>query len=120
MTSFQWAIDTAHRLIEAKGRTVTLAQKNVTAYDPTTDVETSTAPAHSTKAVVQAPSKQQMEGRSLVLASTRSLLMAAKNLTIVPEPGDTATFDGQDWVIIDVTHTSPDGSDIIYEALVER
>jgi len=70
---------------------------------------------------------QAFRDGTLQVSNAKSLLLAAKGLSITPRPGDliqmgrTTYSDGADtWTIYGINELSPDGAAIIYEGVVTR
>lgn len=124
MTVYSSQIATAKRLIQAKGRAVTLERDSST-YDPVTGSDTTTTTTYDTVAVLlppdsstlQAYAKQFQDG-TLVLSKVQMAYMP--QFDVDPEPGDRLSIGGVDWSVVGVETTAPDGTSIIHKVLVSK
>jgi hypothetical protein len=113
---------TALALIEKKGAPLVLTRKGVTAFDPITQIETSTNTPHTVKAVVLPPGKgAEYRVGSLAGKNAIEITMAQKGLSIRPQPGDLVQWQGAAWTIFWATTYDPAADGAIYSlAYAER
>jgi hypothetical protein len=122
MAKYQAAIDLAASLLTKKGGDLTVTRRTTSAFDPVTQVETTTSTEHVFKAIVLPPGKAaEFEVGSLVGKRAIQITFAQKDQTIIPEPGDTVAWQGYVWTIFWSSTTDPSGDGpIITSAYAER
>ncbi len=122
MGKYDALASTAVALIEKKGAALVLTRKGVSAYDPVTQVESSTSTPYEVKAVVLPPGRgAQYRVGSLEGKNAIEITMAQKGLPIRPQPGDIVQWQGAAWTIFWATTYDPAADGAIYSlAYAER
>ncbi len=124
MAEFDNALTFSLRLITKKGETSTLRRKvDGTPVDAAKPWEpgTPTFDDTSVKAVWLNYDVNRVDGQ-LIQSQDQSVTVAAKDLTVVPDPSTDVIVraDGQRWTIVDVRPLNPNGQTIIYELQVRK
>lgn len=122
MTVYTAQIATALRLIEAKGTELTITKPGTSGgFNQPPGAGT----AYTAKCVILPASSDsvrafdnQFSDGTLIEQNLRKLLIAASGLTQTPEAGHTVSHDGATWSLIGVTPLAPDGTAIIYKAVM--
>lgn len=113
----KYASDSADALADIKeaGGVVTFTRGGSAVYDAATDTWSggSSAPV-SGYAIQRRGDVDRFAALSLVLVDPVTLLVAAWNLTITPQPGDAMLWAGVTYTVRDVDAVAPDGTAILY------
>ena len=120
MSRFQWAAETAYRLIQRYGKEASVTQTISSAYDPVTDVRTASEQSHTVTVLIEPTGRTRYGDDGLVVGGSQTLLLPAKDLSFTPAVGDQWTLDGLGWSAVSVATTAPDGTPLYYEIAVER
>jgi hypothetical protein len=120
--------NTALRLLSKQGQTATLKHKVGESYDPATGTNVPTYEDHTITFIVQQASQGTLQsfdirfdGNTLIETNIRALVVAAKGLTITPQPGDKVTgLEGSQWNVLGNTPVNPAGVPVLYEMTVRR
>lgn len=101
--------------IARKGSPVTFGATTGGTYNPLTDTWSGgTASAITGQAVQIEGDPDRFAALNLVLVNPVTLLVAAKDLDVAPEPGMTFTWASKVYTIKDVDPTAPDGVAVLY------
>lgn len=129
MATYTRQIDSALRLIQDKGRLVTITRQTYGSYDPATQQVTSSGSTALPLYGVTLPATQGRiesfeitfaDQATLVSKELRFLICAAKDATFTPEEADVVTVDGDDFHILGMTRLSVNGEDILYKMGIYR
>lgn len=109
---------TALRLIDRFGRSVTLS-RTALGSGPAHKPGTGSTSTYSCRAVFQDYSNFERDG-TLILAGDRKVLVAAKGLSIEPQPGD-KLIDGLDtYTVVRPSPIAPGATPLLYTLQVRR
>jgi|TARA_R110001606_G_scaffold356920_1_gene508352 hypothetical protein len=103
---------TATNLIKNFGQSVTFTRNGSVTYDPTAGVSSSSQTTYTANIVLFDQTKREMDDTSLA----EKEFPASMSSTTAPKIGDTATINGENYRILDVTPVQPGTSVIYYEA----
>lgn len=129
MTAYDGPIETAGRLIAAKGQTVSFSRATETAYEPASDDAIGVTPVEFNAVAVVLPASQgaaemfdpRFPGPVLAASNMRVLLVAADGLSETPGAGDRVIgLEGEDWTVVGSLPLAPDGTPIIHTVTVKR
>lgn len=121
MTVYGDAINTAFRILLAKGQTLTIRQPVGGTFDPVTQVEVGATVAESTTvgAILPKGTTRAFRGDT-TLRYTNEAIVSAKDVATRPAPGGSITdANGLIYAIKDVKDLAPDGTDIIWTVALE-
>jgi hypothetical protein len=112
-------LETALRLIDKKGRTVTLRSVTPAAYDPLNDTQGSDAHTDRTvKAVFTSYKTVEIDG-SIILQGDKKCLIA--DLSALPDTNDIIVDGGDEWRIVPpIDLVQPGDTPILYKLQVRR
>lgn len=113
---------TALKLLQAKGRPVTLTRASWATLDPVTQSRTETTVTGAFHGVLL-PAGRSAEFRvgSLVGRNLGQIYLSRQGTAMEPSKGDIVEWGGATWTIIDVTHYDPaDDGAVLTIATVER
>ena len=121
-TKYTTQINSAQRLIAAKGRPLVLKKPLAGGIDPVTQADTRTFTDHNISAV-QLPTGQPGREESNLPENLRGrrvikLLIAAKGLAVEPLAADLIVIDGASWTVLSTTVLAPDGVPIIFTSIL--
>ena len=111
---------TASRLIDKFGETVNLLRYDAT-YDPVTGQTSSEVSQITEATLVSLPASQgtveafdNRTKEAFIQGKLRFFIVAAKNLSFLPLPGDYISFESALWEIIGSTPLNPAGTALIF------
>ena len=111
---------TAARLIDKFGETVNLLRYDAT-YDPVTGQTSSEVSQITEATLVSLPASQgtveafdNRTREAFIQGKLRFFIVAAKNLSFLPLPGDYISFESALWEIIGSTPLNPAGTALIF------
>jgi len=102
--------------IKKHGSDVTFPGAISGTYDPATDTWSGGAPGAAVvgKAVQTKDDPERFQALGLVLTNPVTLMIAAKGLGVTPAPGQSMTWAGKTYSIVDVESVGPSGEAIYY------
>lgn len=121
MTAFDYArtAATAQRLLERRGRAVTLTRKTTGAYDPATGAPGAGMTAtHAGTAVLLEYAQRDIDGTHIRVGDQRAYI--APDLAVTPQTGDTLTVGGDTWSVIASRPLAPAGVIVLHDVQVRR
>lgn len=122
-TKYQSQINSALRLIQAKGMPLTVCKTTGGGIDPVTQVDTRTYTSYVGTGV-QLPvgnigkESSSVDKTSATKRKATKFLVAAKSLPVRPEAGDELSILDSLWEIMSVDTLAPDGTPIIFTIIV--
>lgn len=115
MAIYASLIESALRLISAKGSDLPLQRITESAFDPVTQVRTTATASYVFRAVGLPPGKSaEFRIGSLERRSVIEFHIAQKSQTVRPEPGDVVTWAGASWTIFWSATYDPAADGAIY------
>ena len=120
MTVYKDAINTAWRLLAAKGQRLTISQLVPGTFDPVTQAETGASASTAETVGVILPKGTTRAFRDLTEHFTAEALVACRGVTVRPAPGGTITdAAGKAYSVVNVKDLAPDGADIVWTVALE-
>lgn len=120
MTAYKDAINTAWRLLAAKGQRLHIHQLVPGTFDPVTQTETGASASTAETVGVILPKGATRAFRELTVHFTAEALVATRGVTVRPAPGGTITdAAGKSYSVVDVQDLAPDGADIVWTVALE-
>ena len=124
-TKYKSQLDAALRLIQAKGMPLSIHKTSGTGIDPVTQEDYRVQTSYVANGVQLPVSNIGKETSNQAPNSPRKrkntkFLVAAKNLSIVPEAGDSLSVLESVWEISTVDSISPDGVPIIFTIIAAQ
>jgi len=116
MNAFDYATSasTARRLLTRYGAAATLKRTGSGAYDPTTGTNTPVVTTLQTTAAVFAMPQQYIKDSLVLLGDQQALCDPAAPI----EQGDTLTWMGRDYEVVNVRPVAPAGVPVLFEAQI--
>jgi hypothetical protein len=119
MSTFDYAemIETVKELLAEFGNPITLSRNGEPVIDPIEGTVTPGDPVVTQPLGVILAINEDYATRwgSGIAIGDRALLMEPGNR---PQSGDLITLEGEQWTVVTVDVTAPDGTDLLYEILV--
>ena len=114
MTAFDYSktAATSKRLLTQFGAACTVKHPTGTAYDPATGTMAPTYASTDSVAAVFAYPQKYIDGTLILQGDQKAL--CAPDVAVVQ--GDTVTWQGKDYVVVNVKPVSPAGTPVLYEA----
>jgi hypothetical protein len=99
-------------LIKSAGTTITITRDSAPDYNPALGTAEGTTKTFTGVAVRSSYNQRDIDGTMILQGDV--LLTIAATSTLVPQVGDTATFAGTAYKVVNVNNVSPSGISVIY------
>lgn len=126
MSEYDSVIAAASKLINKKGKSITITRSISSSFDPVLGEDTITNESQTIKAVILPASGGKIQALDLRYGLTglsferlSYFMMAGKDIAFSPEPGQKVTVASEDWTILGVTPLNPnEGAPIMYDVAI--
>ncbi len=108
---------TASRLLTDKGQTLTFSRNTSTGFNPATGVDSITTSNYTGKGAGSSYNRREIDGEIIQMNDVRLIIEA---VTTPPLIGDSVTYNGTVYRVMDIKETSPAGIVVIYELKIRR
>lgn len=108
----------AHKQLVDKGLTMVIRKRTNTFDEDTGTVSAEKDADHSTVGIIFPQKVDLRADSSGATKNTKTLLVSATGLTVVPEVEDIIVFGDREHIVIAVEPISPGGIDVVYEVMV--